>query len=470
MRSDSIRTVVVAGGGITAWSAAAALKRRIPSLDVIVVVVGGLDIIADRIISTLPSIHGFHQDIGLTDEDTVERAQSGIRMGTLFEGWADGFPAYVHAYGSYGTPVGGVSFHQLYLREGRMAFDRFSAAAEAARGGRAEAGVEHGLQLNLGRYGDLMRAYALHVGVAERRGDIDNVELRADGFIDALKLSDGSKVAADLFVDCTGASALLRSKLGETFEGWGQWLPCDRLVLTNGPSIPDAIAMDRVSATEDGWSFTASSPAGSLSGRVYSSAHSAEDNNGASDPVVLDQGRWSDLFVRNCVAIGDAAVCLEPLEWTNLHLAHSQIDRLVSMMPGRDCAPVELAEFNRQCGQEADRIRDFLCLHYICARRPEPLWRGAAAMTPPPSLAHSLSLFAERGRLPYYEEETFTRDSWLAVLLGQGFRPRRLDPMADLVPSPEAKRAMAAIAQSAHSFHLTAPTSAAVDLNPRGAR
>jgi tryptophan halogenase len=228
--------------------------------------------------------------------------------------------------------------------------------------------------------------------------------------------------------------------------------------------------MDRVSATANGWRWTASSPAGSLSGQVFSSAHARDADAESGETIPLRQGRWRELFVRNCVAIGDAAVAIEPLEWTNLHLAHSQIDRLVSMMPGRDCAPVELAEFNRQCGQEADRIRDFLCLHYFCARRSEAFWRDAAAITPPPSLAHTLSLFAERGRLPYYEEETFTRDSWLAVLLGQGVKPRRLDPMTDLVPSPEAERAMAAIAESAHSFHLTAPASAALDLNPRGAR
>lgn len=469
--SDNIRSVIVAGGGITAWSAAAALKRRIPSLDVTLVTTPPAPAaLADSVISTLPSVHGFHQDVELTDDDTVHRAGSGLRMGTLFDGWADNLPAYVHAYGSYGAPVGGVSFHQLYLREGRIAFDRFSPAAELARAGRAAEGIEHGLQLNLSRYAELMRAYAEHLGVRERPGEIVNVEMRTDGFIEALALNDGSKVAADLYVDCSGSDVLLRSKLRGTFEEWGQWLPCDRLVLADGPAVQDAIAMDRVSATASGWRFTASSPSGSLSGRVYSSAHTSEEDQEAGEPIILRQGRWRDLFVRNCVAIGDAAVAIEPLEWTNLHLVHSQVDRLVSMMPGRDCAAVELVEFNRQCGQEADRIRDFLCLHYVCARRTEPFWRDAAAITPPPSLAHSLSLFAERGRLPYYEEETFTRDSWLAVLLGQGVKPRRLDPMTDLVASPDAERAMAAIAESAHSFHLTAPASAALDLNPRGAR
>ena len=467
--SDSIRSVVVVGGGITASSAAAALKRRIPSLGITMITTKpALAALADRIISTLPSIQGFHQDIGLTDEDTVDRAGSGLRMGTLFEGWAEAAPPYVHAYGSYGAPIGGVAFHQLYLREGRAAFDRFSAAAQLARAGQVADAAEHGLQLNLSRYGEMMRAYAQHLGVSERRGEIAEVQLRPDAFIDTLVLSDGNSMSADLFVDCTGPDALLRSKVEGQFEEWSEWLPCDRITLTEGPPLPDAISLDRVAATADGWRWTASSTASSLSGQVYSSAYASGDE--ADEPIALRQGRWRDMFARNCVAIGDAAVSVEPLEWTNLHLAHSQIDRLIAMMPGRDCAPVELAEFNRQCGQEADRIRDFLCLHYVCSQRPEPFWKDAAAISPPPSLAHTLSLFNERGRLPYYEEETFTRDSWLAVMLGQGVRPRRVDPMTDLVPREDAERAMATIAQSAQSFDVTQPALAPLDLNPRGAR
>jgi tryptophan halogenase len=72
-------------------------------------------------------------------------------------------------------------------------------------------------------------------------------------------------------------------------------------------------------------------------------------------------------------------------------------------------------------------------MHYVTARRDEPFWKEMAALDPPKSLAHTLALFAERGRLPYYEEETFSRDSWVAVLLGQGFQPRQTDPLADML-------------------------------------
>jgi tryptophan 7-halogenase len=473
--SATMKHVVVAGGGIVAWSAAAALKRHIPSLQVTVVSCPvPADALADRMISTLPSIAGFHEDLGLSEGDTIYRAKSGLRIGTLFENWTAGLPSYVHAYGSYGTAVEGIPFHQLWLRaraEGvTRQFDRFCVAAELGRLGRIGSVVEstkpapqigYGLHLTLERYHALMRDYALHLGAAERSCRRFEPKLRAeDGFIDALVLDDALSVAGDLFVDCTGPAASVRAALDDGFNEWGLWLSTDRLIFTQGQPDHDAPMLDRAVATAAGWQWETSSPSRSSRGAVYSSAHAnGEDvlrglGGSPADAIEIGirPGRWGDPWLRNCVAIGDAAVTLEPLEWTNLHLAHSQIDRLISMMPGKDCAPVELAEYNRQCGVEADRARDFICMHYLTARRDDPFWKDAAAMEPPTSLEHTLVLFAERGRLPYYEEETFSRDSWAAVLLGQGFEPRRTDPLASSLPLDRLRLELARYSEFVRGF------------------
>src|SRR4051812_46923219 len=133
-----IRHVLVAGGGIVGWSAAAMLRRRIPALAVTVVPLPPPeDALADRIASTLPSIVNFHDDLGLTEADTIVGAASGFRLGTLFEGWCASRPAYVHGYGEHGRPFGTASFHQHWIRAalaGEAApFDSFAPAAALAR-------------------------------------------------------------------------------------------------------------------------------------------------------------------------------------------------------------------------------------------------------------------------------------------------------------------------------------------------
>jgi tryptophan 7-halogenase len=458
MDSPGIRSVVVVGGGIVAWSAAAALKRRLPILSVTVVACPpAANALADRMICTLPSIVDFHADLGLSVADTILGAGSGYRLGTRFEGWAD--TDYVHAYGSYGAPLESVPFHQHWLRAAAASaaapFDSYSAAAESARCNRfappeavARAGlgtIGYGLHIDPPRYREMMRAFALHLGVTEIPGSISDVRLSSgDGSIESVQVGR-AETAADLYVDATGPDALLRSRLDDQWEDWSEWLPNDRVLLAQSNSPAEASLLDSAVAVSGGWRWQAAAPGGTSYGMVYSSEHLTDADAArilsesgsaiAPEAVPIRQGRWSQPWLQNCVAIGDAAVAVEPLEWTNLHLAHGAIDRLVALMPDRDFSPVELWDYNRQTGAEADRVRDFLILHYATAR-------GQSRAAVPRSLGHTLEQFRERGRLPFYEEETFSRDSWLAVLLGQSVTPKRTDPLIDAVAPAESEKAM----------------------------
>jgi len=459
-----IETVAIVGGEILGWSVAAAVKRRLPYLGVTVVpAASARDDLANLLVSTLPSIAGFHEDIGLTDADTISRAASALRLGTRFTGWVDGMEPYVHAYGAYGQALDATPFHQIWLRAradgGALPFHRFSLQAELAEAGRvadprnaAGNDLQYGLQIDRALYLSMMEAYAEHLGVRASKAAFASGKLRSgDGFVEALLLQDGTELAADLFIDCSGPSAALRTQLDDDFEEWGKWLLCDRVLMGEAAPQPDLPPIDEVGAVASGWEWKACSVRSASVGTAYSSLHldpeRAADrlaDRGATEGEVvrLRQGRRNQPWLRNCVAVGAAAVGVEPLEWTNLHLAHSAVDRIISMMPGRDCAPIELSEYNRQCTAEAERIRDFICLHYVASRREGEFWEAARRVDLPDSLAHSLALFRERGRLPFYEEETFSRDSWLAVLFGQGVFPGRVDPMADSVPVEAAGRAM----------------------------
>jgi tryptophan halogenase len=69
-------------------------------------------------------------------------------------------------------------------------------------------------------------------------------------------------------------------------------------------------------------------------------------------------------------------------------------------------------------------------------------------------------LFKERGRLPIYEEETFSRDSWLAVLFGQGVIPERTDPLIDTLSPGQADQAMAKLRETIAAIVPTLPSHA----------
>jgi tryptophan halogenase len=332
----------------------------------------------------------------------------------------------------------------MLARAGRM--------ADGSRASEMFTNIQPGLMLNVALYGAMLAAFGRHLGVVERDGAVANVRLRSeDGFVDDLQLTDGTTLAADLFVDAAGPGGVVRSAIDTAWDDWGDWLRCDRLLMAEGPS--EALAtLDHVTAMPAGWRWRSAAPGRMSHGLCYAAAFQTDDEaeralagaGGSIEtaPISFRQGTRPSPWARNCVAVGDAATVIEPLDFTNLHLAQSAIDRIVSMLPGRDCHPLEIADYNRQAQAEVIRVRDFTLCHYATARRAGPFWQPPEHL--PESLARTLALFAERGRLPFFEEETFARDDWLAILLGQGVVPRRVDPLIDTSPAADSDRAMAA--------------------------
>ena len=77
-------------------------------------------------------------------------------------------------------------------------------------------------------------------------------------------------------------------------------------------------------------------------------------------------------------------------------------------------------------------------------------------MDVPETLQQKLTLFASKARVLRRQEELFTEDSWIAVLLGQGVIPRGYDPLADSLPLESTRRFLQymkdVIAKTAHTM------------------
>ena len=433
--SEPVRSVAVLGRGVVAWSAAAAFAARLKGVRVTVIEdPAAPPSLADLVGTATPSIDDFHDDIRV-DERALLRGVDGVfRLGARFTGWTHG-AAYLHCHGEHGQVLAGAPFHQHWLRLGDEAgaFDGYSPACVLACAGRFAPPVAdeasplsrfgYGLTLNPAQYADWLRGYALHLGVACARGPGVATLDAETGRVRALALPGGGGIEADLYVDADGA---LADRVDARREDWSRWLPASRIAVARGPAPTEPSLVDEVTANATGWSMTIPLRAASTTLIV-----SANDIAGTHR---FTQGRRTSPWAGNVVAIGDAALTLEPLDGLALHIAHAQVDRIVATLPDRDFAPGEIADYNRQAGDEADRLRDFLALRHALNDRPEPMWRDLAQTEPPASLAHDLRLFRARGYLPIHDGESFTPDSWLSVLIGQGVRPRRVDPVADELP------------------------------------
>lgn len=457
----AIRSICIVGAGITGLSAALAFARSLPMVQLTLVETPADPAnLTDRLPSGLPVMRGFHELIGLSERDLVRAAIATHRLATRFDGWSHSGASWLHAHGDVGQPADGIAFHQLWVaahaRGDAEPFGHYALAAVLAEAGRFThpspepasplAAIDYGLRLDPIAYHQFLDQRCAMLGIVRVKAGPLGVERRSDGGIASLHCSDGATIAADLFLDCTGPSATLLSAVDQAFDDWSAWLPCDQFMVEDGGSAEPG-CRDTIIATVSGWRWLMPLAQHAITATCLASAFADPGETGKTVSVMA--GARPHPWVHNVLALGDAALTMAPLLPINLTLVHNAIVRALTLLPGRDCHAVELAEYNRRTALEACRVRDFAALHMLrSGRQSGALWQALASTPPPDSLGHTLDQFAARGRLPFYEEEIFGPHAWAATLLGLGVLPVAIDPAAGRIDAALARQAMARFAQS----------------------
>jgi tryptophan halogenase len=409
-------------------------------------------------VGSLPALRAFHRLLALDERYFMRAADATFRLGTELVDWSALGRRWIHPCGEVGATLESVGFHHHWLRARENAsesIDDFSLAAQAAKRGRFSvpsadprsvlSTLSYAFHFDAGRYAQYLRRYAEERGVMRAEGRVQDVKLRADdGFIDAVVLENGERVDGDLFIDCSGSrGVLIEETLRTGYEDWSEWLPCDRAVTVPSANDRELPPLTRITGHAGGWQWRVPRQNRVGSGYVYSSRHISDDEAAATLLKRLDgealaspryarftNGRRKRFWNRNCVAIGAAGGFIEPLESTSVHLIQSGIARLLALFPDRSFDQAEAAEYNRLLSGEYARIRDFLALHYRLSRREEPFWKTAREASLSPLLERKINLFASRGRVVMYDEETFGESSWVTAFLGHGLLPKHADPRA----------------------------------------
>ena len=461
-KARRIASVCVVGGGIVGLSAAIAFARSLPQVAVTLVATAPNPVaLADRLPGTLPAIRSFHALLGLDERDLVAQGIATHRIGTRFDNWPGTGGSWIHATGEYGLDGDGTPFHQLWAlarkSEQAQSFDCYSMAARLADAGKfihpePDAALplgsfEYALRLDPVRYRELLAGMLGPLRIERRDGQICGVERATNGGVAAVMLGDYDRITADLFLDCAGPGSPLAMALPTDFEEWSAWLPAMHLQFGSAP-LQTPSSCDAFAASPDGWRLTAP-----LADRALTVTAQSPGAGDLGEGATVRPGRRRKPWVRNVLVIGDGAIAIDPVGQLNLHLAQTAITRALALLPGRDCHPLELAEYNRRTEQQALRVRDFVALHYLPWHPDKPI-----PVEPPDSLALTLDQFRSRGRLPYFEGETFDRHGWLATLFGLGIIPQHLNPAALAVDQSAAQAGMARLAETLSLLARAAPS------------
>jgi len=472
-QQNNLKNIVIVGGGSAGWMTAAALSSLLPKGSASVTLIE-----SDKIgtvgvgEATIPDMINFNTLLGINEAEFLKATNGTFKLGIEFIDWNKKGESYIHPFGQHGVDMQGIDFHQYWLHSKSSGqtpkLQDYSICAVAAEKNKFSlpssnpksilSYLRYAYHIDATLYAKYLRNYAEKRGVTRIEGLVNEVGQDPDtGNIADVTLESGERIHGDFFFDCTGFRALLSEKtLGVAFEDWSHWLPCDTAQTVASERIGPLLPYTKATAKTAGWQWRIPTQHRTGNGHIYSSQFmddneaidilmSGLDSQAMGEPrkIGFKTGCREHFWTKNCISIGLSAGFLEPLESTSLYLIQMGISRFIALFPSADVSTAVRDEYNIQMRKEFDQVRDFIILHYVATERDDsPFWNYCRNMSIPGSLKRKIDLFHAAGRVFRYDDELFSKPSWVAVCVGQNILPQTIDPIVASLPADQVNHSL----------------------------
>jgi len=457
--SKAVKKIVIVGGGTAGWLSAAIIASHhkcSTSNAIQVVLIESSEIPTIGVgEGTWPTLKNTLQQIGLKESDVFEKCHAAFKQGAKFTDWVHGNGDFY--YHPFTVPLGYgridlapyVDNIENYAIESNYQYHICEAglAPRTIAEGEYQGSCNYAYHLDAGELGVMLKEHCIDkLNVTHVVDTMKETTLTDEGNIDYITLNNTGKMHADLFVDCTGSASLLLGKALEVpFKKVDDVLFNDRAIAMQVPYENDdqPLATHTIAtAQSSGWIWDIGLTHRRGVGHVYSSKYmsdqEAEDNLrsylGAAGEGLMarkisyDSGHRERFWEKNCVAVGMSAGFVEPLEATAIMLVEISARYIAENLPAdQSVMSVTAKRFNKQMDYRWGRIIDFLKLHYMLTKRPEPYWQDHCKPSSiPESLKEDLAIWKYKG--PTISDfqganELFPAASYQYVLYGMGFKP-----------------------------------------------
>ena len=472
--TEAVKKVIILGGGTSGWITAALLdaahnqgKHR--AIDITLVESAGGRIGVGE--ATIPTLLRTLKGIGIDERTFLAKTDATFKQGIRFNNWVknpkgDPTESYWHPF-DYPWNHKTIPLAHAWAERYDAGDTEIGAFADACgiqirlmEQSRAPKSLAHppyegvagyAYHLDAEKLGDYLAELCVERGVKRVIDKVVHVEQDEKGWIAALVTAEHGRIAGDLFVDCSGFQGLLINKvLGVPFQGYNDYLLCDRAVAMRTPYAEgQGIAPYTESTAQDaGWIWDIRLQSRRGSGYVYSTAFISDDaaeqalrryvgpNAEGQQARILPMrvGRSREFWKHNCLAIGLAAGFIEPLESTGIALVEIGASLLSENFPYGGVAPAIARNYNRAMSDMYGELLDFINLHYCLTQRDDTaFWRAVREESRvTESLRERLGLWSHRppreidGDGPL---KMFSYHSWNCILFGMGWRPKQWSGM-----------------------------------------
>ena len=449
--------IVIVGGGLDAWLAAAFLGQAFRPLNRRITVVAPESPPTPRpaTIASRPSLVGFALNSGSEEFDMMRRCKATFRLATQLSDWVQRDRDLWVPLDARGIRIGQLSLFESWFTErkaGRLLrpFHSYSAAWSASLAGKSPHSFSgesplarpgcYGLHVETAALIAWLRDVALKIGAEEVCGDIERVFNNGRGGVAQVKLASGAAVPGDFFLDCSGTAARLLTTNDTSREvDWTDSLLCDRTISCQGGASRQVSPFTRVTALDSGWMHEVPID-GAIEYRLaYSSAMTADataakellnalpasvdwTEQASGNAEVVSPGRRSDFWKDNVLAVGESACSLMAPADLQLHFTLAQLEVFLELMPDRSGGRASRTEYNRCMSNLADELAEYCAVQLRLTKRDDTeFWRAAQNVE---AAEDRLARYDENGSLGSLHPQAIPAEEWYALLAGSGRLPQ----------------------------------------------
>jgi len=457
------KKIIIVGSGVSAWSAAALLRKQLPVELVDIEIVDDTHEDAICAESSRSQLLNFHELIGLGEKNVLLETTMGFSLGIEFDQWCGADQSCFVAEGVYGAAYKNIDFQSLYLKNRHLgnekSFDSYSINAVAAKLHRfghpvtdstsIYSLIKYGLNFSITEYTQVLRNHALGLGVKHVKANCENVKISIEtGFIEAIILSNGECKTADLFIDCTGEeSVLLGGALGVENDVHGLERIYNR-VITGERALSSNAKPASILKLENGTCLKIITTEHQEFISYYFSINVMSEldaKNKLSALGVTDlqtkkykHQRKTQFWVKNCLAIGAAAINIPDVVISPLQLMRNSLVRFLDFTANFNDENTVRREYNKLATVEYERLNEITELAFYLGRHESNSLGDYFNKNSLSELAqHRLGLFANMARHAVTELDFFTSAEWAAFFMGNGIVPKAYEMKADSIDQNE---------------------------------
>ena len=399
-----MKNLVIAGGGTAGWFAALYMKKIFPQSNVTVIQNKEIGIIGVGE-ATTPKILDFLDSLGIHPLDIIPHIKGGIKNGINFENWNGDGNRYMHAFDDklVDFKIDNIFdskcldyYHKLLISK-NLPFDEYIYQTKIAYQNKVDIyNTDWALHFDAAEMASYLNKIGIERGINVVEDKIIGVESDDRNFVSIIKLESGKDLNCDFVFDCTGFRREIIGKFyKEDWISFRDYMPMKKGIHFWLPQQDDVEPFTSAIALKYGWSWKIPLPHRIGSGYIYDSDYISDEEalleaeefyNQKLDvrrTIPFDPGRFKNLWVKNCIALGLAGSFLEPLESTSIWQTLNQLEELKHFLNDLDKdTPRDL--YNEMIGNSIEYKSLFVYLHYFTKRSDTLFWKEFKEKHPVP--------------------------------------------------------------------------------------